>query len=265
MGAPVETLPPPERRVFRVTDLKRPLARQVFDPKKYAALKADIAANGLLEPPHVSPDGRVASGNMRVAVLLDLGVETAECEVYPHLTTFDALLRHAQRCDIKSDVSSYDLARRLLLYRKEYPDASQKDISGLFDTSEATVSRRVQMLALPNDLLAMVLAGQGPLNLAHVAAVAKCDLQVKEAKLREAVKVGWTAKELAKAVKPKRGAKAKTETVPYEQTVFTYPRGWSFDQVDAALNALRDYLRKRVKGLNAKALPLGVLPKGVDS
>lgn len=256
MGTPVESTPPPEKRVFRVMDLKRPLARQVFNPKKYADLKADIAANGLLELPHVSLSGDVASGNMRVAVLLDLGVETVGCEVYPHLTSFDALLRHAQRCDIKSDVSRYDLARRLLLYRTEYPAVSQKQMAALFGTSEATVSRRMELLALPDDLVAMLLEGNGPLTLAHVAAVATvADLQLKEALLRRAVAEGLKAKELAAEARPKRGA-ARTHTERHGRVTVTWERALTKPELKAELDAFWKFIEGRVRQFDPAATPV---------
>jgi ParB-like chromosome segregation protein Spo0J len=260
----VDGTPTPERKAYAVGHLKphRPFMRRVLVPKELAELVEGVRANGLKELIHTAPGGVVVSGNVRVGALARLGVAEAAVPEFGPPTTTALRPQHVPSCDVKSEVSADDQAARIELLRAEQPGLTQKELSALIGASEATMSRWLRLLALPDDLKAAALAGER-LSLQHVLAVAKVsDPTEKERWFREAAGQGWAAKGPAGRVRPKRKAAGTAETVAHEQTVFPYPRGWSFEQVDAALAALREYLRRRVKGLNTKSLPLGVLPRG---
>jgi hypothetical protein len=107
---------------------------------EYAALKADIAENGVMVPVEIDEDGNLLDGHHRAAIAAELGID------YPTVLraglTEDQKHAHALRLNLQRRHLSAEQKRELILAELERnPDRSDRAIAKLIGVDHKTVGK----------------------------------------------------------------------------------------------------------------------------
>lgn len=187
--------------------------RQEFQEDELRELMESIRENGLLQPLVVRPSptapGRyeLVAGERRFRSLQALGWEDAPVmvrEVDDETLLVLALVENLQREALNpmEEAEGYQaLAERFELTQEEIARAVGKDRS--------TVANTLRLLKLPHSLRKMVASGE--LSSGHARALLSLDDPVRMGDLgRQAVREGWSVREMERRVKSSGGGGGKT-------------------------------------------------------
>ena len=197
--------------------------RQEFQEDELRELKESIRENGLLQPLVVRPSPTAAgryelvAGERRFRSLQSLGWDEAPVmvrEVDDETLLVLALVENLQREALNpmEEAEGYQaLSERFSL--------TQEDIARAVGKDRSTVANTLRLLKLPHSVRKMVSAGQ--LSPGHARPLLSLDDAVRMADLaRQAVKDGWSVREMEKRVKAGRpvagdpGAGKRTSSDP---------------------------------------------------
>jgi transposase-like protein len=102
-----------------------------LSPKEYAALKADIAANGVKNPKHVDEDDNILDGHARQQICEELGIEAPKVVI--------SGLTEAQK---------HEYALRMNLRRRHLTNAQRRELARRLRQEGLTMERIAEMLGI---------------------------------------------------------------------------------------------------------------------
>lgn len=187
--------------------------RQEFSEEELRELKDSIRENGLLQPlvvrpsPSASERYEIVAGERRFRSLQSLGWDEAPAmvrEVDDETLLVLALVENLQREALNpvEEAEGYQmLGEKFSLTQEQIAQAVGKDRS--------TVANTLRLLKLPHSLRRMI--GAGELSPGHARALMPLEDPVRMADVgRQAVKEGWSVRELERRVKAMRAGGGKT-------------------------------------------------------
>ena len=200
---PVETIHPNPRQ-----------PRKRFDSEATSALADSIRAQGLVQPVVVRPRPaggfELIAGERRWRAAREAGVPTLPALVR-EADDRDSLVLSLVENVAREQLSAVEEARAYALLMDEF-GLSLGDLSERVGKAKPTVSNRLRLLELPDDVLALV--ERGELNEGHARAVlAVPDNEGRRRLVREIVRRGLSVRAAERAARW-AGAKTKPRKVP---------------------------------------------------
>lgn len=210
------TNPPPHHRLASLRpDQVRPnpmQPRRSFDDASLSALAESIKSRGTLQPIVVRPvEGgyELVAGERRLRAAAIAGMDSIPAIIRG--VRDDDLLELALIENIhRSDLNPIDRARA---YRTlhERNGLSHDEIAKRMGEDRATVSNYLRILELRDDILAMVVTGE--LGIGHAKALLGTkDLNIRLRLAQQAVRDGWSVRQMESAIAEKRGGGEKPST-----------------------------------------------------